>query len=110
MEDAQKELKVLKDDIDTLRTDMKDLMKAIKDNGKGRTEEIGEKLREKVSQIENRIKGQITDSYGNVRDSAREQGKKALEYGQTKMRENPVTTIAIAFLAGCILTSWLRKR
>jgi ElaB/YqjD/DUF883 family membrane-anchored ribosome-binding protein len=82
------------------------------DRLKERIEPREEQLREKAAQAEERLREAAANAQGKLRDA---RGYVSDQYGdvatQTRayVREHPLTAAAVAFAAGVLIVSWLRR-
>lgn len=92
-------LESLKKDIDSLKTDLKDIVKSIKDTGTQRVESAKDKILDQLNSDE--IKKYI--------DDLRLKGKDGIENVNDAIRQDPIKSIAIAAGVG-FLAAWLLKK
>lgn len=92
-------LESLKKDIDSLKTDLKDIVKSIKDTGTQRVESAKDKILDQLNSDE--IKKYI--------DDLRLKGKDGIENVSDAIKQDPIKSIAIAAGVG-FLAAWLLKK
>lgn len=88
-------LGAVKDDISNLRSDMKELFQKLIDTGKSETETAKDKLA------------------GELRDAlqvATKSGKQKFELFQSKVQENPFTSLVLSFSVGFFLGALFKRR
>ena len=95
------ELHAIKHDLQALKDDMKGLLASMKTDGHGRMVDLKDRLRD----LGGRAKMGLQNTWNTVSD----QSEKVVETGRDKIRERPLTTVAIALLAGIVVGRYLRR-
>lgn len=104
------ELKALKHDVAAIQDDLKELTIALKTDGRGKFENVASRIGGAAADIENRIKEQLTDTYGDVRKAVREKSSQAADAGRQQIAKRPYTTVLVAFLGGFVLSRLIWKK
>jgi len=100
-----KELQAIKDDIDSLRSDLRSLMKTAKGEGRGRLEDIRDLLMEASRDLEARAEEQLRQAMG----VARERGEEAVERSREEISKRPLTMVLSSMAIGLVLGALLRR-
>jgi ElaB/YqjD/DUF883 family membrane-anchored ribosome-binding protein len=106
---ADDEVKLMASEAETLKKDIDELRKALDSLGKD-VGAISKSLAEDA-------KSRATKAAEHVRDGAKDfvndvgaKGKQTAQAVETKVRENPLQSLAVAFGAGLIIAQLLRRR
>ena len=102
---ADEELRAIKEDIESLRSDLKGLVRSVRSDGRNRLEGARARLLEVTHDLEERARKQLAAA----RDTVREHSEKALSSGREKISERPFIFVLGAFLAGLVLGKLLRR-
>jgi ElaB/YqjD/DUF883 family membrane-anchored ribosome-binding protein len=102
---SREELRVLREDIERLRTDLKDLLKAAREDSTGKLEDIRQRIAQTAKDLEERAGSGMRGAYGNVR----ERGQTALRRGREQVQERPLTVVLGAFVVGLLLGKLLDR-
>lgn len=103
---AMQEMEALKRDLKNLRADMRDMLQHAGAGGKYKLEDAKMRLRESLSQLENRARSQARDTY----DSLREQSENVIDNVRVRVGEKPFAALGIAFVVGLIASLLLRRK
>lgn len=101
-EDVQKELNQLREDLQSMRGDMSELVQSIADLGRQRASGLGD---EASQQLHDRLE-QLEQTYGR----AQQRGKEAYGDMERRIRERPLTSLCFALGLGVVLGTLLHRR
>jgi ElaB/YqjD/DUF883 family membrane-anchored ribosome-binding protein len=100
------ELETLKNDVQKLAGDLKDVLHTVGAQGK-------EKLMENKRRLEAAIKtlkGEAKEKFDETCEYLREHGGEVVEKSRAQIKEQPLTAVGIAFGVGILLGALLRRR
>lgn len=89
----------LREDVEKLKGDLKSLMDVAKEMGLEKTDQTRSRLQSFISNMDDRVREGISDTYDNVR----RQGDKAVQVSRETVQERPIATVLASFLAGVVL-------
>jgi ElaB/YqjD/DUF883 family membrane-anchored ribosome-binding protein len=89
----------LREDVEKLKGDLKNLMDTAKEMGLDKTDQTRSRLQNFISNMDDRVREGISDTYENVR----RQGDRAVQVSRETVQERPVATVLASFLAGVVL-------
>ena len=104
--EAAIELDVLKQDVQKLQADLRDMILAVGEQGKEKLLETKKKLQVTLKHL----KGEATEKFGEAYDSFREHGEEAVEKSREAIQDRPITCVLIAFGVGILLGSLIQRR
>lgn len=103
---AQKELgkdvRALREDFDSLRDDMQELVRALASSGRGSVTGTGQRLQKEAQQ---RIE-HLGERYSRLRSAGRDRMSRA----QSRIEQHPVLSLSIAFGAGLAVGQLMQMR
>jgi ElaB/YqjD/DUF883 family membrane-anchored ribosome-binding protein len=94
-----REVVKLREDVEKLKSDLKNLMDAAKEMGLDQTDQTRSRLKNFISNMDDRVREGISDTYENVR----RQGDRAVQVSRETVQERPIATVLASFLAGVVL-------
>lgn len=100
------ELKVLKEDFRTLKSDVRDLISAVGGSSKNRFEDLKAWVAESAQRIRERAGEQAQHAYKVARDTSQQ----AVEKSREQIKERPLSYVGAAFAVGLILGVLIRRR
>lgn len=86
----------LRDDFDALRKEVAEMMKLLKDKGSHYAEDLSEQVEEKFADYQKKAQQGAETIY--------EKGNEGLEEVGSRVRKNPVASLAIAFGVGYVIS------
>lgn len=95
------EVEAIREDIQKLQNDLKDMFHSVGEHGK-------EKLHERKEQLETAIKN-LQDRAAEIYENLREQGQEVITKSQKRIEERPLTAVFIAFAAGILSDRLIRR-
>jgi len=96
-----KEIDKVKDDLQRLREDLGRMLGHLGSYSKGKFGNVRERVGERVEDLQGRAYDRVQ---GTAREAA-ERGWQAASASRGKVHERPLTSIALAFVAGLVLAS-----
>ena len=100
------ELETLKEDIQKLQGDLKEMFHTLGSQGKEKLEESRKKLQAAIKSLKGEAEEKFHETYGSLR----EHGKEALEKSRKQIEERPLTAVLVAFIAGIIFDRLIDRR
>ncbi len=100
------ELDALKEDIQKLQSDLKDILHNLSTQGKEKLEESRKKLQAAMKSL----KGQTEKKFDEVYDTLSEHSREAVEKGRKQIEERPLTAVFVAFIAGIVFGRLIDRR
>ncbi len=107
---TKEELRNLKDDVNDLQRDMRNLVKALNKDGDNKISDTTDRLKQTANDLENRIKERIAQTYGDMRTTVQEKGQQAVNAGRQQVEERPFISMAAAFLTGFFISRLVEKK
>jgi ElaB/YqjD/DUF883 family membrane-anchored ribosome-binding protein len=104
--DTAIETDAIREDIQKLQNDLKDLFHSVGEQSKEKLYESKQKL---VAAMKS-LQGKVVEKSGEVYDSLREHSQDAVKVSRQKIQERPITAVLIAFAAGIIVDRLIRRR
>lgn len=89
----------LREELETLRKQVSELMQALKDKGEDKAERLGKKLESELGQYQDKAERKLHDVY--------DAGEAGVDELSERVRKNPVTSLLVAFSAGYIISKVL---
>jgi ElaB/YqjD/DUF883 family membrane-anchored ribosome-binding protein len=89
------DLSAVKEDISNLRSDMKDLLQKLIDTGRSET---------------GAAKGRVIEELHDALELASKSGKETVESLESKVQENPFTSLLLAFFVGLLLGVFFNRK
>jgi ElaB/YqjD/DUF883 family membrane-anchored ribosome-binding protein len=93
--DVQKELKALREDFVTLKTDLADLAEVLRDKGVGRAEGLRTSIEDELKDSRESLRRKLS--------AAKTSGRKRLDELEEEVGDHPFGALALAFGIGFIL-------
>ncbi|GJL73795.1 MAG: hypothetical protein NMNS01_29940 [Nitrosomonas sp.] len=89
----------LREEFETLRTQVTELMQALKDKGEDKAERLGKKLESEFGHYQDKAERKLHDAY--------DAGEAGVDELSERVRKSPVTSLLVAFSAGYIISKIL---
>ncbi|SRR5690554_1403778 len=105
-EDGKRELHALKQDVQALRTDLKQLLRSVSNDSRNRLGDVAMRL----EGMTKRWSSQAQDRMHHFIDSAREQGSQAAKQARKHVQHKPFASTIAAFVGGVIVGKLLMRR
>jgi ElaB/YqjD/DUF883 family membrane-anchored ribosome-binding protein len=105
-EEMSVELDTLKEDVQKLANDLKDMLHTVNIQGR-------EKLAENKKRLEAAIKtlrGEAGEKFDEAYEYVCDHGKEAVEKSRKQIEERPLTAVGIALAVGILLGALIRRR
>lgn len=105
-DELRQQLAALKEDVQTLRADLRGIAGTVGARGKSRLADVKARLGETAKTVH----GQAKEKFQDIYEVAREGGEQAVETCREKIVERPMTSLLVAFLGGIIVGRLLLRR
>ncbi len=105
-DDLHRQVATLREDIQALRTDLKELAATAGERGKSRLGEAKDHLAESARRLQAQVSEKAQAAYTTARDTTAETADKA----RTEISKRPLTIVAAAFLGGVVLGRLIPRR
>ena len=100
------EMKQLRKDLDSLKGDLRDLTKSVRNLGSARVGDAKARLWGAATDMENRAEETLRGAYDSVRDQA----QKAVDAGREQIQQHPMTSALWIFAAGFLVGKLVDRR
>jgi len=100
------ELKALKDDFQSLKSEVKDLISAVGGNSTSRIDDVRTRIAEMAQRIRSRAEEQAQQAYKVLLDS----GQQAVDKTREQIQTRPLSYVGTAFVVGLVLGFLVRRR
>lgn len=98
-DDLHRQLATLREDIQALRTDFKELAVTAGERGKSRLGDAKDRLAESARHLQAQVSEKAQAAYTTTRDATTETAEKA----RVEINKRPLTVVAAAFLGGVLI-------
>jgi len=104
--EASVEFETLKNDVQKLTNDLKDLLHAVGAQGKEKLAENKKRLESALKTLRGEAKEKLSETY----DSLKEHSQEAVDYSRKKIEERPLTAVFTALGIGVIIGVLVGRR
>ena len=105
-DDLHRQLATLREDIQAIRTDFKELAATAGERGKNRLGDAKDRLAESARHLQAQVSEKAQAAYTTARDATAETADTA----RVEINKHPLTIVAAAFLGGILLGRLLPRR
>ena len=104
--DTSIEMDAIREDIQKLQNDLKDMFHSIGEQSKEKLQESKQKLEAAIKSLQGQAAEKFDEIYGAIRDHSQDAVKKSRQ----QIEERPLTAVLIAFAAGILLDRLIGRR
>ncbi|MFW6062099.1 MAG: DUF883 family protein [Planctomycetota bacterium] len=104
--ETREQIKALKKDIATLRSDLKDLAKSARGDGKARYQDAKTRAWHRARDVEDRASRQIQSAYGTMS----EETQRAVERTRQEVQDRPLTVTLVALAVGFVIGKLMKDK